>query len=108
MRKFRILGSVLLGLLTAGCGTTSTQPEPDAVQVSDPLENMNRLFFSLNQRLDRDAARPAAQVYKDTVPQRARSSLHNVLDNLGGPVTVANDLLQAQFENAAIATGRFL
>jgi len=109
MRNFQILGVFVLGLLSAGCSTT-TPPEPNAdmVQVSDPLEGMNRFFFDLNQRLDRDAARPAAEIYKDTVPQRARSGLHNVLDNLGGPVTVANDLLQAQFENAAIATGRFL
>jgi phospholipid-binding lipoprotein MlaA len=109
MRKFRIVGIVLLGLLSAGCSTTSTPPpDPDAIKVSDPLENMNRFFFRLNQRLDQKAARPAAQVYKETVPQRARSGLHNVLDNLGGPVTVANDLLQVQFENAAIAAGRFL
>lgn len=37
-----------------------------------------------------------------------RGGLHNVLQNLGGPVTVANDLLEAQFENAGIAVGRFL
>ena len=34
--------------------------------------------------------------------------LHNVLDNLGGPVNVANDLLEVQFTNAGIAAGRFL
>jgi phospholipid-binding lipoprotein MlaA len=34
--------------------------------------------------------------------------LHNVLDNLGGPVTVANDLLQARLSDAGVATGRFL
>ena len=39
------------------------------------------------------------------MPQTVRGGLHNVLDNLGGPVTVANNLLQAQFEDAAIATG---
>jgi phospholipid-binding lipoprotein MlaA len=31
-----------------------------------------------------------------------------VLDNLGGPVTVANSLLQAKFEGAATAMGRFV
>ena len=45
---------------------------------------------------------------QDTVPHRVRSSFHNVLDNLGGPVTVANNLLQVQFENAGIAAGRFV
>jgi phospholipid-binding lipoprotein MlaA len=108
MRNFQILGVFVLGLLSAGCSTTAPEPDAEMIQVSDPLENMNRFFFDLNQRLDRDAARPAATLYKETVPQTMRSGLHNVLDNLGGPVTVANDLLQAQFENAAIATGRFL
>jgi len=108
MRNFQVLGVFVLGLLSAGCSTTAPEPDAQMIQVSDPLENMNRFFFDLNQRLDRDAARPAATLYKETVPQTMRSGLHNVLDNLGGPVTVANDLLQAQFENAAIATGRFL
>jgi phospholipid-binding lipoprotein MlaA len=31
-----------------------------------------------------------------------------VLDNLGGPVNVANDLLEVQFENAGVAAGRFI
>jgi len=110
MNKIRIVGALVLGLVSAGCSTTTPETEPDAnmVQVSDPLEGMNRFFFNINQRLDRDAARPAANAYKDTVPQTVRSGLHNVLDNLGGPVTVANDLLQVQFENAGIAAGRFL
>ncbi len=80
----------------------------DEVTYSDPLEGMNRFFFDINQRLDRNAAKPAATVYKDTVPGSVRTGFHNVLDNLGGPVTVANNLLQAQFENAGIAAGRFV
>src|SRR5258706_7369187 len=80
MKKYRVLGTLVLGLLAAGCSTTTPQQDADAIQISDPLENMNRFFFDLNQRLDRNAARPAANAYKDTVPQSVRSSLHNVLD----------------------------
>jgi len=108
MREFRLLGVLVLGLLSAGCSTAATQQDEDIVRVSDPLEDMNRFFFSLNQRLDRNAGRPAATAYKDTVPQSVRSGLHNVLDNLGGPVTVANDMLQTRFSDAGIAAGRFL
>jgi phospholipid-binding lipoprotein MlaA len=107
MGKFRIMGVLALGLLAAGCAT-GTEPTADSDTVSDPLEGMNRFFFDLNQRLDRHAALPAATAYKETVPQRVRTTLHNVLDNLGGPVTFANNLLQAQFENAGIAAGRFI
>ncbi|HYS45728.1 MAG TPA: VacJ family lipoprotein [Rhizomicrobium sp.] len=102
------MGLLALGLLTAGCTTTDPQQDADAITVSDPFENVNRFFFDLNQRVDRHAGRPVATAYKDTVPRYVRGSLHNLLDNLGGPVTVANDLLQIQFENAGIAAGRFL
>jgi len=110
MKQFRIAGILALSLLSAGCSLfmPGPEPDPDAIQVSDPLEGMNRFFFALNQRIDRDAGRPVATAYKDTVPQTVRGGLHNVLDNLGGPVTVANNLLQVRFEDAGIAAGRFL
>jgi len=102
------LSVLVLGLLSAGCSTTTAQQDEDVVRVNDPLEEVNRFFFSLNQRLDRNAGRPAATAYKDTVPQSVRGSLHNLLDNLGGPVTVANSILQTRFSDAGIAAGRFL
>jgi phospholipid-binding lipoprotein MlaA len=108
MRRFRVIGILALTLLAAGCAEPQTAQDAEASTVSDPLEGMNRFFFDLNQRLDRNAGKPAAAAYKDTVPRRERGSLHNLLDNLGGPVTVANDLLEAQFKNAGIAAGRFL
>jgi phospholipid-binding lipoprotein MlaA len=106
MRTIGVVGAFALALMAAGCA--STQPDPDAVTVSDPLENVNRFFFDINQRFDRHAGKPAATVYKDAIPQTVRGSLHNVLDNLGGPVTVANDLLQVRFADAGVAVGRFL
>src|SRR5258706_13893382 len=108
MRKFGVIGLFALTLLVAGCATTESGQDADAVTISDPFENVNRFFFALNQRLDRNAARPPAAAYQTTIPHSVRSGLHNLLDNLGGPVTVANDLLQIQFENAGIAAGRFL
>ena len=108
MQKIRIVGALILGLVSAGCSTTTPEPETNMVQASDPLEGMNRFFFDMNQRLDRNAGKPVAAAYREDVPQRVRGSLHNLLDNLGGPVNVANDLLEAQFKNAGIAEGRFL
>lgn len=108
MRNFRAIGILALTLLAGGCAGAQTSEQADATIVSDPLEGMNRFFFDINQRLDRNAGKPVASAYKKDVPQSVRGSLHNVLDNLGGPVNVANDLLQVQFENAGIAAGRFL
>ena len=108
MRRFRMIGLLALVLLAGGCAGPQATQDADATTVSDPLEGMNRFFFNINQRLDRNAGKPAATAYKETVPQTVRSGLHNMLANLGGPVTVANDLLEAQFENAGIAAGRFV
>jgi len=90
-----------LGLMTSACATDPEAPD-------DPLEPMNRVFFDLNQRLDRHAALPAASFYTSAVPHGIRGSIHNLLSNLSGPVTVANDILQVEFENAGIAAGRFV
>ena len=110
MRIVGVVGAFALALLAAGCASSNTQPEQDAdaVTISDPFENVNRFFFDINQRFDRHAGKPAATVYKDTVPQTVRGSLHNLLDNLGAPVTAANDLLQIRFADAGVAVGRFL
>ncbi|HJT43668.1 MAG TPA: VacJ family lipoprotein [Rhizomicrobium sp.] len=106
MQTFRVVGILVLGLLAAGCASTTANQ--DTTMVYDPFEDVNRFFFDLNQRLDRNAGRPAATAYKNTVPQTVRVGLHNMLDNLGGPVTVANNLLQTRFEDAGVAAGRFV
>lgn len=108
MQKFRVIGILALALLASGCAQNDAAQDADATAVSDPLEGMNRFFFDMNQKLDRNAAKPVASAYKQDVPQTVRGGLHNVLDNLGGPVNVANDLLEIQFENAGIAAGRFI
>jgi phospholipid-binding lipoprotein MlaA len=93
------------GLLAAGCASADNQ---EAATADDPLEPMNRYFFDFNQKLDRNAALPAATFYTATMPNPARRSIHNFLDNLGGPVTVVNDLLETQFRNAGNAAARFV
>ena len=90
-----------MSLFTAGCAS-------DPMAAGDPLEPMNRVFFDFNQRLDRHAALPAATFYTSAIPRPVRGTVHNVLNNLGGPVTAVNDILQLEFENAGIAAGRFL
>ncbi|HKX64194.1 MAG TPA: VacJ family lipoprotein [Rhizomicrobium sp.] len=105
MKEFRVVSALVLGLMAAGC---ATKTEDGHAVINDPFEGANRFFFDLNQRLDRNAGRPAAAAYRETVPGTVRVSLHNLLDNLGGPVTVANNLLQVRLEGAGIAAGRFL
>jgi phospholipid-binding lipoprotein MlaA len=99
-KTFSLLAALALGAALCGCASA---PGPD-----DPLEPVNRIFFDFNQRLDRNAALPAASYYADTVPSPVRVHVHNVLANLSGPVTAANYLLQGEFDFAGEAMGRFL
>jgi phospholipid-binding lipoprotein MlaA len=92
-----------LGLMVAGCADSN-----EAELANDPLEPMNRFFFDFNQKLDRHAALPAATFYADNVPRGVRGNVHNLLSNLGGPITAANDVLEADFTNAGVAAARFV
>ena len=92
MRTRRLKGLSLLAVMAlsaslAGCATVPEEP-------MDPLEPVNRFVFDLNQKLDRNAALPAATYYAETVPSPIRGHVHNVLSNLSQPVTAANYLLQ--------------
>ena len=97
----RVVVVSLLGLLATGCAGARKWSD------DDPLEPFNRQMFKINQSLDHHAALPAAVFYKSTVPVDLRDGLHNVLSNIGTPVTVANDLLQGQFSRAGNSAGRF-
>jgi phospholipid-binding lipoprotein MlaA len=94
-----------LGPLAAGCASVDNQ---EAAAADDPLEPMNRSFFDFNQRLDRHVVLPTANFYNENVPLPVRRGTHNFLSNLGGPVTVANDILQTHFGNAGKAAARFV
>ncbi len=101
MHTIRALVFSWLGLSLAGCASAQTWV------AGDPLEPFNRLVFDFNQKLDRNAALPAAVFYKSTVPGSVRDGVHNVLSNIGLPVTFANDILQGEFSRAGTSAGRF-
>ena len=105
MKAKYLLMILALGPCLAGCAASDNQ---EASAANDPLEPMNRVFFDFNQRLDRHAALPAATFYTSAVPSPLRSGVHNFLANLSGPVSVANNILQARLENAGAEGARFV
>lgn len=74
----------------------------------DPLEPVNRAIFGFNELVYKYLLTPLAQGYNKVVPEVIRSSLNNVLNNLDGPVVLANDLLQGEFVRAGDTAARFL
>lgn len=98
-----LLSLVLLGTFLAGCAGT---PSPEALAQNDPYESFNRKMFNLNEKLDRNVALPAAKAYVWVLPKPLRDGVHNGLTNLSEPVTLANDVLQADGIHAAQTLGR--
>jgi len=101
MHTLRALAFLLLAPALAGCANVQKWSD------TDPLEGFNRKMFWINQKLDRNAALPAAVFYRSSVPDTFRDGLHNLLSNVGLPITFANDVLQGEFNRAGKAAERF-
>lgn len=76
-------------------------------EIHDPLENVNRLVFSLNEGIDFVLLRPIAWTYNKLLPDPIILAIRRFFLNLGAPVVFANDILQGDFEDAGVTLGRF-
>jgi len=75
--------------------------------IKDCSETFNRATFAFNQALDGIVFKPMAKVYR-VLPSPVRSGVNNSLDNLSNLVTIPNNLLQGDFKEAGVNTGRLL
>jgi phospholipid-binding lipoprotein MlaA len=99
-----VVAVVLAGATAGGCASGDT----GAAEVWDPMETPNRFIFSINRTVDMIAIRPLAVMYRDLLPERAQTSVRNLLDNLGEPVTAVNEVFQGDPNRAATTMARFL
>lgn len=92
---------VMLGTVAmlSGC---ATNPSDD-----DPLEPMNRAFYTFNDTLDKHVLEPVAVRYKEYTPKPVRTGVTNFFNNLGYLNTVANDFLQGKINQGLADAGRF-
>src|SRR5215813_11844295 len=97
----RLLGLVSVLVLMAGCATP--MPRKD-----DPYENFNRKMFAFNQFADRVAIRPVAVGYRKVTNDTSRRMISNFFANIESPITIANDILQANPKEAFKATSRLV
>jgi len=88
-------------VLLAGCAIA--KPRTD-----DPLENFNRHVYAFNNSLDKAVIRPVAVGYRKITNPPVRNAVNNFFSNIKLPITIGNDLLQAQPKRAVINTGRFV
>jgi phospholipid-binding lipoprotein MlaA len=107
-----LVAGILLACGLAGCATPPPASDPEALadyrQTNDPLEPTNRVFYKINNGIDTVILKPAAQAYKFIVPTPARNGIHNMLQNIGSPVRLTNDVLEGKPKRASDTTIRFL
>ena len=108
----KILLTTLLSLMLATNAVADTDGEKslskkNSGQVKDCFEKVNRATFSFNQELDRGVFKPIAKTYR-TLPSSVRTGTSNVLVNLSSLITIPNNILQGDFRNAGVNTGRFV
>ena len=73
----------------------------------DPLESRNRSIYTFNENLDEVILEPSADVYDYITPNILQKGFNNFFYNVNYPITIINQLLQGNIEEALQDTLRF-
>ena len=110
IRKFAFASIVALLLQTNSVSADTSGSEELSSKSSDSaeecFEGFSRAMFKLNHGLDKVVFEPVAKGYR-ALPAPIRKGTGNAVDNLRSLLTVSNHLLQGDFKEAGITTGRF-
>ena len=87
--------------ILAGCAIA--KPRTD-----DPWEGFNRKMYAINDVADKAVIRPVAVGYRKITSPNARRLISNFFANLKLPISIINDILQADPRAAAHNTGRLV
>lgn len=106
---------VIPGLTTDAAAPSATSEgmpaipdlSPDVSQ-NDPYEKFNRSMFIFNDKLDIYIVKPIATVYNTILPKPINQGIHNFFNNINNLPTIANDILQFNFYQAANDTWRLI
>jgi phospholipid-binding lipoprotein MlaA len=77
------------------------------VEISDPLEPLNRAMFGFNDVVYFWVVKPVTSLYKDVTPEPARISIRNFFQNVTTPVRLVNCLIQGKGDSAGRELHRF-
>lgn len=87
--------------VTDSTSTAASLDEPAPAPVNDPYEGFNRAMFTFNDKIDKFIMKPIARAYNAVMPRPLNQGIHNVFMNINNLPTIANDILQANFFQAA-------
>ena len=105
-------GSARLVTLWAGCATAPPQSDAAAYQAyqeqNDPLEPTNRVFYNINDKIDRYAFKPIAQGYVAITTQGIRNHVGDFITNIAEPGRMVNFMAEGKSRDAGTALVRFV
>jgi phospholipid-binding lipoprotein MlaA len=93
---------------SSASGSEDDWDDAAPVEVSDPIEPVNRGIFWCNHQLYTYVAKPFSTGYKFIFPEIVRMGIRNAYDNLRFPVRLVNHTLQGRLDRSALETGKFL
>ena len=109
MMKWQHRLSPMIGVCVVSwfASTASIADTVRTVNPADPYEPFNRVMYNFNDFIDRALLKPAAKLYNKIMPIPLRKGISNIFSNLDNIPTVANDVLQTNFYQAASDSWRF-
>lgn len=99
---------ILIGILSVSAGCATTQTADSTAGNNDTIEPANRVFFNVNETLDKHLMKPIAETYVDLTPSPVRTGVTNFFNNLTYLNVIMNALLQGKFEQAVNDSLRFV
>lgn len=104
-------GALLVMALLAGCATPPPQTDTADYQAyqeqNDPLEPTNRVFFNINDKIDRYAFKPIAKGYVAITTQGIRNHVGNFVTNIAEPGRMVNFMFEGKSRDAGTSMARF-
>ncbi|MDX9981159.1 MAG: VacJ family lipoprotein [Lentisphaeria bacterium] len=102
-----VVGSFGAGGQEAGLADEFEAEYADQVMIADPLEPLNRVFYTVNDKLYFWLMKPLATGYEKIVPEPGRLGIRNMFDNVAMPKRFVNCLLQGKMKESGRELGRF-
>jgi phospholipid-binding lipoprotein MlaA len=100
-QKGLIINTILFFFIILFTTTSSMAAASTSSEEEDSYEGFNRVVFNFNDRVDIVILKPIATFYNLIIPKPLNQGIHNFFNNLGNFPTLANDILQANFYQAA-------
>ncbi len=119
MLKRRLMRSAALtvpglALATALAGCATPPPKSDTAdyqayqQLNDPLEPTNRVFYTVNDKLDTYFMKPVAEGYVHITTQGIRNHVGDFASNIDEPARMLNFMAEGYPRDAGTSLVRFL